>query len=322
MTSNGATAKRGGRALVAPHFVGIGAPRSGTSWLYAMLRLHPRAWMPWKEVHYFDSIDPATHSGYHIQSRLFRLRMGWRYLLRRLAIRSVPGASRLIRRYAPVHALHAGGWRWSARYLFGRVSPEWYEGLFREGVRAGLVCGEITPAYFMLSERGISEFSATLPDARAIVVLRNPLDWAWSGLCRELRHDGLDPARLSDAELIERCPVPSGRSRQDFGSNLRRWFDHFPRDRLLVCFHDDIRSEPAAVLERVCEFTGLGAFPAQLRSTLEARVNSSARGAPPPKAVARHVAERYRSETELVASLVGGHAERWVEELQKVLRGN
>lgn len=45
-----------------PNFLCIGAPRSGTSWLFRNLRPHPRVYLPWfKEVHFLD--EPiATHS--------------------------------------------------------------------------------------------------------------------------------------------------------------------------------------------------------------------------------------------------------------------
>lgn len=37
-----------------PDFIGIGAQRSGTSWLYNCLIEHPDVYMPRKEVHFFD----------------------------------------------------------------------------------------------------------------------------------------------------------------------------------------------------------------------------------------------------------------------------
>lgn len=37
-----------------PHFLGIGAMRSGTSWLYEHLSRHPRVRMARKEIHFFD----------------------------------------------------------------------------------------------------------------------------------------------------------------------------------------------------------------------------------------------------------------------------
>lgn len=37
-----------------PDFIGIGAQRAGTSWLYNCLKEHSEVYMPQKEVHYFD----------------------------------------------------------------------------------------------------------------------------------------------------------------------------------------------------------------------------------------------------------------------------
>lgn len=37
-----------------PHFIGIGAMRSGTSWLASHLARHPSIWLRRKEIHFFD----------------------------------------------------------------------------------------------------------------------------------------------------------------------------------------------------------------------------------------------------------------------------
>jgi Sulfotransferase family len=295
----------GRTTLSAPHFIGIGAPRCGTTWVFKLLRLHPEVWMPWKEIHFFDSVDADTESGYRIQDRGFRFRTGWPYALRRIAAGAVPGARALTRRYFPLRAVQAPGLSWTARYFLGEASLRWYEDLFREGVRAGLKCGEITPAYFMLSSRGISDFAGALPQVRVFLLLRDPVEWAWSDLCKRVRASGRSPSDLSNEELIARCAVPTGRSRADFGSNLERWLHGFPRDRLLIGFHDEIRTDPEAFLDRLCAFIGVEPFPARLRGLLKAQVNSSARGAPMPAAVARYAAEQYRGESAAMARLLG-----------------
>jgi hypothetical protein len=306
-------------SLSLPHFVGIGAPRCGTTWVFKMLRLHPEIWIPWKELHYFDSADPATESGYDVESRRFRLQHGWHYILRRLAVHSVPGAAAFTRRYVPLRAVHAPGYRWSARYLLGRASPAWYAELFRDGASRGLRCGEITPAYFMLSADGIRRFATLLPAVRVFLLLRNPVDWAWSGLCKDIRAAGRDPARLSTDELIARCPVPTGHSRADFGANLRRWQENFPREQLMIGFYDEIHREPVAFLERLCTFIGAGPLPAQVRELAGSRVNSSARGIPMPTAVARYAAQRFHAEAQTLAGLVEGPARLWLAQIEALL---
>jgi hypothetical protein len=243
--------------LAAPHFAGIGAPRCGATWVFEMLRLHPQIWIHWKEIHFFDSIDPDTGSGFHIQSRLFRLRKGWRYALPRLAASTIPGASGFARRYFPLKAVHAPGYRCTVRYFLGDVSLRWYEELFREGMKADLRCGEITPVYFMLSAQGIVTFAEALPHVRVFLLLRNPLEWAWSDICRKVRALGQRPSDFSDEAFIRHCPVPTGRSRADFGSNLSRWLENFSRERLFVGCHEQIRAEPAVFVDRLCTFLGI-----------------------------------------------------------------
>lgn len=309
-----------GAAGSPPHFLGIGAPRCGTSWVFKMLRLHPEVWMPWKEIHYFDSADPGTESGYDMQSRSFRLKLGWRYIAWRLAVRTLPGARALARRFLPLQATEAPGYRWSARFLLGKASLDWYRELFREGAERNLRCGEITPAYFMLSREAIARLAADLPDVRTFLLLRNPLDWAWSGICKDARDAGLDPATMSDADLIARCPAPERRGRADFAGNLGRWLEKFPRERFLIGFHDEIEADPVAFLDRLCAHIGVGAMPDRVRGLAAERVNSSARDLPMPGAVERHVAARFAEQAEIMARIAGGPAVQWLERIRNVTR--
>jgi hypothetical protein len=57
-------------AAKAPDFVGLGAQRAGTSWLYACLIEHPQIWMPRKEIHFF-SRDRNWLRGYDWYESLF-----------------------------------------------------------------------------------------------------------------------------------------------------------------------------------------------------------------------------------------------------------
>jgi hypothetical protein len=151
-------------------------------------------------------------------------------------------------------------------------------------------------------------------------MLRNPVDWAWSDLCKRLRVAGRSPTSLSDDDLIARCAVPTGRSRADFGSNLARWLDNFPRERLLLGFYEDIRADTDPFFDRLCAFIGLDPLPANLRGLLHERINSSARGTAMPAAVRRYAAERYHGEAELLARLAGGRSKQWLAEIEEILR--
>jgi Sulfotransferase domain len=47
-----------GRARRAPDFIGLGARRAGTTWIYGCLHAHPELCMPIKEIHFFS--DPRN----------------------------------------------------------------------------------------------------------------------------------------------------------------------------------------------------------------------------------------------------------------------
>src|SRR5262245_48289245 len=42
------------RSTRLPDFIGIGAQRCATSWIYECLACHPQVYMPEKEIHFFD----------------------------------------------------------------------------------------------------------------------------------------------------------------------------------------------------------------------------------------------------------------------------
>src|SRR6478735_11126174 len=47
-----------------PDFLCIGAPKTGTTWLYKHLSRHPEIWIPpVKELHYFDRLFPLPKAG-------------------------------------------------------------------------------------------------------------------------------------------------------------------------------------------------------------------------------------------------------------------
>jgi hypothetical protein len=134
------------------------------------------------------------------------------------------------------------------------------------------------------------------------------------------RDSGLDPGAMPVAELIARCPAPERRGRADFAGNLRRWLDCFPRERLMIGFHDEIESDPVGFLERLGGFIGVGAMPDRVRELAVERVNSSARDLPSPAAVERHGAERFAGQAEIMARRAGGPALAGLERIRNIAR--
>jgi hypothetical protein len=160
----------------------------------------------------------------------------------------------------------------------------WYRGHFplrlwqtvrrRQG-RPPFRTGEATPYYFACPQAPRRAFGA-VPGARLIVLLRNPIDRAWSHfrMARGQNTESLsfedalraEPERLrgeyeklcaDDAYYSFSYHRQSYMTRGIYLRQLQDWLKFYERSQLLVLKSEDFYSAPPAVYRRVCEFLGL-----------------------------------------------------------------
>jgi hypothetical protein len=139
--------------------------------------------------------------------------------------------------------------------------------------------GDATP-YDLFHPRAPGTALRLVPDARFVVILRDPAYRAWSHHRHAMRHGfetlDFEAAIAAEAERLEGeearlADDPSATSgphqhwsylaRGRYAEQLERWFACFPRDRFLVCFTDDLRTRPGALLTDVERHLGLPATP-------------------------------------------------------------
>jgi Sulfotransferase domain len=159
----------------------------------------------------------------------------------------------------------------------------WYRGNFPNRARTrGKLVGEASPSYVFhrLAPQRVQEL---VPDARLIVIVRNPVDRALSQYNHEVAL-GREPLRFEEAldaeeerlrgeeERMAADPRYFSRewwshtykARGRYAEQLERWLAVFPREQLLVLPSDDLGSDPARAHAQVLEF--LGATPQRLDS--------------------------------------------------------
>lgn len=182
--------------LVLPHFLGIGAPKAGTTWLHHNLAAHPRLYLPaHKEMHFFTS-------------RLYR-------------------------------------------------GLAWYAKQFEAA--GDRIPGEITPGYMALDTPRIELIRSVMPDVRLVLLIRNPIDRAWSHAVMKLaREQGRDVASVSDAEFEDHYRSDFSRARSDYLASIDRWTAVFGADQLLVRSHGQIKDQPRQLLVDVMHHIGAG----------------------------------------------------------------
>ena len=137
-----------------------------------------------------------------------------------------------------------------------------YEALFAPAPAAS-VRMESTP-FYLYQRSARQRIAEELPEARLVVIIRDPIDRAYSNWTH-LWADGLEPeSDFVEAWRAEDQRVDDGwapfwhyRRLGRYGEQLADLFQRVPREQVLVLRYRLLVSEPAQTLDRVARFLGL-----------------------------------------------------------------
>ncbi len=137
-----------------------------------------------------------------------------------------------------------------------------YEALF-DPAPPGVLRGESTPLY-LYDRAALCRIRQTLPDARLIAVIRDPVERAHSNWTH-LWSAGLEPI----GDFVRACDEEERRIAAGwasfwhyialgrYGEPLEYLFTLFPREQVLVLRYRRLVDEPAQTLARICDFLGV-----------------------------------------------------------------
>lgn len=162
----------------------------------------------------------------------------------------------------------------SKRFALG---PDWYAARFAAACSRQR-CGEITP-YYLFHPEAPGRIHALLPEARLIVLLRDPVERALSQYFHS-RRLGLEPLGLEEALAAEAqrlagaeavLAAPEGRhlshqehsylSRSRYEGQLAAYERLFGADQLLVLRSEDLFTSPETLWQQVQRFLALEPLP-------------------------------------------------------------
>jgi hypothetical protein len=279
-----------------PDFLGIGAQKSGTTWLYNNLVSHPQIWMtPVKELHHLDHRPPNIIE--RLVSNKNHLRGARTHL-----VDSLIGAMK---------GREGNDLRWAMRYLFGRRTDTWYGTLFPE--LEGKITGEICPGYARVDDARVGQIHRLMPDAKIIYLIRNPVPRAWSAVAMHFRDNvvgGVDATTMAEVEA--RIRHKKARRHGDYLKNLAAWESCYPQDQILVGFFDDLQEAPDALLLRILDFLGLDTSEHVIPPNVSERRNAGRSESIPPqieRMLARDLIEEVRG---LDKRFGNDHTRKWL----------
>ncbi len=290
-----------------PTFLGIGAPRAGTTWLHANLGKHPEIWLtPVKEVHYFDTRERDDLRGNFYKRQL-----------RKRARRYLSGAT------------YRDRWRegtllselaWDLRFFVPPRTNRWYQRIFRPG--PGQIAGEITPAYSVLKPEVVEEIRGINPHLKVIYLLRDPVERSWSSAMRHLvRRRGRAPESITAKQLLRHFERQRHVLRTDYLRTLDIWESAFGPDQIFVGFLDEIQDDPRDLLLRLYRFLGVSDSEEHVPAGLRRSRNSSQESLKKiPEEVRIQLADAYLPQLRELSARFGEPASSWLRRAEGSLQ--
>jgi hypothetical protein len=289
-----------------PKFLGIGAAYSGTTWLHANLRRHPRVWLPpVKEMHYFDLFREGSADYYCLPA--------W----------SHPEVSKeFLRRHRRVTWMRMLSFRspplWSLRFMYGKRDDAWYANLFRRGK----IAGEITPTYLNVPKHVVEAVREFNPEMKIILMLRDPVSRAWSAIRRRKgmivrKFKGLGRNEL-ELKVLEMLNEPAFLNWNDYVGPIKIWREVFGEKQMFIGYLDDLKERPRDLLRWVLDFLELDSKGIELSNEVEEVVNKGPKMVLPEK----YLPQLYRPYLEQLRELekmLGGPTTKWRAKAEKLV---
>jgi hypothetical protein len=200
-----------------PDFFIVGAMKCGTTTLHHMLARHPRVFIPRSEIFFFDIDDIQQHPNFFA--------------------------------YENRH------WR---DFDFERdfdANLAWYQRFFAS-TRPDQLIGEDSTTY-LASPKAATRIHRLNPDARIIVMLRDPTERAYSAYWHLLRGGR---ALFSFEDTLRYCPEQLI-DRSLYRHQIQHYVDVFGADRVHVVLLEELVAEAGRVLAEVSRFLGLDQAP-------------------------------------------------------------
>lgn len=253
-----------------PDFLVIGPQRTGTTWLHAHLRHHPEIMLSEpKEIFFFSRLKMSGHPKFESNDLEWYLRFFREPLWRR-------------------------AWRTAeARWRFGEA--------YRPRVK-----GEATASYAALDPDVIDEIVSLNPAIKAILMVRDPVDRAWSHAKKDLaRNRGRKLEEVSDQEVMQFFKDDYQLRCAQYAANFENWKTRLAPGHLYVGRFDDITSRPRTLLLEVMSFLGVESSQRFLGDDVAAAVNPTSGDRIPAKyrAVLEELLGAERDKLQAVAAL-------------------
>ncbi|MEO9945795.1 sulfotransferase [Paraglaciecola sp.] len=231
--------------MAKPDFLVIGAQKAGTTWLDKMFKSHPNIWTPVvKELQFFNT--------YYM-----------------------PEAFKWNKAHRESHALKAISYAineenrnkidWNKikqATLIGEkdnVDYSWYQSVF-DYAPVEAIKGEMTPEYSLLNEEHVKDVVGHYPEIKIILVMRDPLQRALSGIKMRLLQQGY--TNETNQEEVDNFVISCASDwdvieRGNYERIMNTWLKFIDKKQFLPLLSESLKKDGKQQLAKVSRFLAL-----------------------------------------------------------------
>jgi hypothetical protein len=261
----------------------IGAPKSGTTWLFDNLKNHPGIWtLPYKSTQYFSGISKNI--------RQKKLKRNWRKILRNLTI---PNLS------------------WHLNFFFNPfIGNRWFLSLFKPAKQLPSI--DISPSYCALDLKDVQKVREVLGEnSKVIFLIRNPIERSWSNAKMTLlRNKKLQPVGMKLEDYIEFFERKKQIDRTSYWKTIQNWENQFGKENLLVLFFDQISKDPYNMLKEICGFLEIDYSSTYFKESAERNIFKGIE-LEMPNDVRSYLEKKYREEIKFIQLKYASFSMNW-----------
>jgi len=238
-----------------PDFLIIGPQRTGTTWLSENLRKHPDFLISFpKELYYFSRLQHNAGSKFAENFRKQKMKQSFRNYLVSLS-----------------------EYVYFDFYKTGRYRPnelEWYSSFFTMNILERVLKnistlikygtfynpkfrGEATASYLNLDDNVIEELTDILPNSKFIIIIRDPVERAWSHAKKYVaRNLFREISTISSEEMKAFFTSDYQMACGMYIQNIQKWSKYVKPENLLIASFNKLNDDPKDFLTEVLQFLG------------------------------------------------------------------
>lgn len=230
--------------MAKPDFLVIGAQKAGTTWLDKMFKSHPDIWTPVvKELQFFNTFymaDSFKWTKNHRESHALK------------AIKFALADNNNKSNWSKIReSIHIGE--------PSTIDYEWYEETFNYAP-ANTVKGEMTPEYSLLNKAHVEEIVSKYPDIKIILVMRDPVQRALSGIKMRLLQQGFTSESDNDSidEFVISCASDwDVIERGNYQRIIETWNEFIDERNFLPLLSESLKTNGKEELKKISDFLNI-----------------------------------------------------------------